>query len=694
MTKKANFPRHGDDWSDNAAIIGALGGGILGGGLGAILPSKSRKRRILRALTMAGGGALSGGLAGYGVHRLNEASKDKELANKIILLDERYRYPDKLRQSLPPWPDYPSYHPPEKPKELLELDKEIDRVDAGYDRTNNALEELDIRDDYDRWKHKVDMRDIWFDRWNELWAKRAPIRDAYSRRRDKYRAEHDARVEVYNNLKKEYDRVAQELRRKINTADKDSLQALEDLLDIRNNSGFRNIAEMKPISTEYINSGYDTARKKGLGSLVSALAAAIATGSLPLVGRTRSRSKVVKDDNTDKSLKKSAGLTRQDIMDILADHGDPELGIGAGSAMVMRGLRDETDDIDADASTELFERLLQKYNQPEVGTSNMGTRMFTIPGTPVDVHEGDPVGESMDGVRVETPEQLLTFYNKLNRDKDQLSIQKLKEVLDKRADATKQALGINEPAVTKGTSAQREKHKARIRNIADMIVRTAHPKETKVAQTNNPSWLGSFIDRLWNRENTNKTGFDPDTGLWSPHTDPNGKTTLIGPGIKTEPGTTYTDAQMSNAVTNAVMDHYNKAKRLYPNLDQQSDNVQQLMTDITYAGGGNYPKLYNALTNRNAEAAQSEYKLHYTPAGSTNKVPITRRNDLNLREYLRPEIDSWNSAPVTNAVARARPLSPTAVARRAAAEADQKARQRALEDALQRLRQKRLTRSR
>jgi len=131
----------------------------------------------------------------------------------------------------------------------------------------------------------------------------------------------------------------------------------------------------------------------------------------------------------------SAGqtLTKSEILELLRQHSRPDVGIGAGSAMVLRGLRDSTSDIDADAPTGTFNALLAQHNNPEVRKSTLGSRVFTIPGTPIDLHEqaeGDNTErEALPDVvgQVETRKSLLDFYRRLNREKDQPWIAKLQE---------------------------------------------------------------------------------------------------------------------------------------------------------------------------------------------------------------------------------------------------------------------------
>jgi len=115
------------------------------------------------------------------------------------------------------------------------------------------------------------------------------------------------------------------------------------------------------------------------------------------------------------------GLNREEIVRYLNELNHPGVGVAGGAAMVLRGLRGDTSDIDADASPEVFEELYKLHGSPELETTGMGTRMYTVPDTPIDLHESSPSGEEMEGVTgtVATPEELLAFYEQLNRPKDQ-----------------------------------------------------------------------------------------------------------------------------------------------------------------------------------------------------------------------------------------------------------------------------------
>lgn len=130
-------------------------------------------------------------------------------------------------------------------------------------------------------------------------------------------------------------------------------------------------------------------------------------------------------------------LTIDDVMEELNQYGHPDMNIGGGAAMVLRGLRDDTYDIDASIEDKLFDEILSRYDDVDVKKSKLGSRYFSIPGSRIDLFsksKDEEMGEKMDGVTglVETEGALLNFYRKLNRDKDQKWIDLLSERVKER----------------------------------------------------------------------------------------------------------------------------------------------------------------------------------------------------------------------------------------------------------------------
>jgi 2'-5' RNA ligase len=127
---------------------------------------------------------------------------------------------------------------------------------------------------------------------------------------------------------------------------------------------------------------------------------------------------------------KTAGLSREDIIAQLKTYGHPRMGISVGAAMTLRGLRDSTADIDAEAPPEVFGELHKKHGSPALSKSKLGDRVYRIPGSDIDLYESWDEGyEALPEVNalVATKPALLAFYRKLNRPKDQPWIQALEQ---------------------------------------------------------------------------------------------------------------------------------------------------------------------------------------------------------------------------------------------------------------------------
>lgn len=103
--------------------------------------------------------------------------------------------------------------------------------------------------------------------------------------------------------------------------------------------------------------------------------------------------------------------------------------VGAGGAMVMHGLRKETEDIDVEVSPKNFERFtgLPSHRFGE-------TLVLECQDLLVDIHSSsDMSGVLVDGVYVYGIERLLAFKMSLNRVKDQKDIATLRSVLSQSA---------------------------------------------------------------------------------------------------------------------------------------------------------------------------------------------------------------------------------------------------------------------
>ena len=92
-------------------LLGAAIGGGAGGLLGVLLSAKRKRTRLLRALGMGIGGAVTGGLAGYGAGKWRDSKRLSGLSNNIqeLIAERDLRFEDHLRKNeeekaLPDWP--------------------------------------------------------------------------------------------------------------------------------------------------------------------------------------------------------------------------------------------------------------------------------------------------------------------------------------------------------------------------------------------------------------------------------------------------------------------------------------------------------------------------------------------------------------------------------------------------------------
>lgn len=99
----------------------------------------------------------------------------------------------------------------------------------------------------------------------------------------------------------------------------------------------------------------------------------------------------------------------------------------AGSAMVMRGLRDECSDIDMGIPTEEVLRLQTLEGFTKAVPRFAG--FLRLEKGDYDLGNNTYPSEPMDGYMVQTLESLLVMKLRMNREKDQADIVKLEEAL-------------------------------------------------------------------------------------------------------------------------------------------------------------------------------------------------------------------------------------------------------------------------
>ena len=105
-----------------------------------------------------------------------------------------------------------------------------------------------------------------------------------------------------------------------------------------------------------------------------------------------------------------------------------DVTIGAGGAMIMHGLREETRDIDTDIPDDVFAEIRTR-GLPE---KEIRSGVFVISYNEViDLHRKEDFDETemIDGVCVSTLESILALKRMLNREKDQADIAKIEEAI-------------------------------------------------------------------------------------------------------------------------------------------------------------------------------------------------------------------------------------------------------------------------
>lgn len=112
--------------------------------------------------------------------------------------------------------------------------------------------------------------------------------------------------------------------------------------------------------------------------------------------------------------------------------------VGAGGALVMMGLRENTEDIDVSVSKEVFEEYLKRPGAemevyPATGKFPERKTVRCEPFPEVDLHirMDEEIGFMHEGVFIYEPAYNLHFKCKLNRPKDQMDIIALYNALNK-----------------------------------------------------------------------------------------------------------------------------------------------------------------------------------------------------------------------------------------------------------------------
>jgi hypothetical protein len=129
-------------------------------------------------------------------------------------------------------------------------------------------------------------------------------------------------------------------------------------------------------------------------------------------------------------------LNREDVIRIINELKLPKdkYVITSGSAMVLHGLRQETNDVDITVNKELFEYFEDKGYYVKYYPINENKTCILIDLTyDVQLIKVDEIPPEyvtiVDGIPTQTIEHLLKFKLELNRDKDQNDIKVLKKYL-------------------------------------------------------------------------------------------------------------------------------------------------------------------------------------------------------------------------------------------------------------------------
>lgn len=106
--------------------------------------------------------------------------------------------------------------------------------------------------------------------------------------------------------------------------------------------------------------------------------------------------------------------------------------VGAGGACVLYGVREQTEDIDADVPDALFDKLL-KTNKYRLSYFQMGSVSVEVLeyNSVIDLHRRSAATQAsvVEGVHCYSVEQVLQQKLRLNRPKDQVDITALKALL-------------------------------------------------------------------------------------------------------------------------------------------------------------------------------------------------------------------------------------------------------------------------
>lgn len=128
----------------------------------------------------------------------------------------------------------------------------------------------------------------------------------------------------------------------------------------------------------------------------------------------------------------------QTLGELLHSYGvhSPRIVLGAGAALVLHGIRELTNDIDASCSPEIFRAIVNIYKAPIQVLPIMGhypsVRKIKIPSSDIDLHEEPNISDddyllSADGIFILSPKSLIKQKLLLGREKDKADLKLMAE---------------------------------------------------------------------------------------------------------------------------------------------------------------------------------------------------------------------------------------------------------------------------
>jgi len=162
----------------------------------------------------------------------------------------------------------------------------------------------------------------------------------------------------------------------------------------------------------------------------------------------------------------------------------------------------------------------------------------------------------------------------------------------------------------------------------------------------------NFNDAMKTAENGIKSGFNNDTGVWSPHKSPEGGEHTLAYGHKLSAkevkqgyievdGENYSFREGQNQITEDIADKIyqadknkavDKLTKNWKGFDKLPQNMQQVLTNIQFNVKGSvtatsWPKLSKAIESGDTEAIKKEMLTSYKKAGSTEFTELEGRRD-------------------------------------------------------------------